>query len=215
MSTEGGAWPRLIPHCLMWPVDWPAWPCGGPSWHATVAPRSETEQCSVLQPVVPFLALLLSAPALATAADSVGGPTRMVDAETLIVAGQRVRLLGSDAPDRKPACRRAGTPEPCGNRQPRRCVSRSGRTRWSARCTLRTATVGHWASVGMPGGRPERLAGGPGLGAGLPALLHHLCSAGRPSAGGHLGGGICPAVGLATRRPAQLIANEGGVRKPL
>ena len=68
----------------------------------------------MIQSVVPFLALLLSAPALATAADSVGGPTRVVDADTLIVAGQRVRLLGSDAPERKQACRRAGTPYPCG-----------------------------------------------------------------------------------------------------
>ena len=59
-------------------------------------------------------AVLLSSPAVAADADIVGGPTRVVDGDTLIVAGQRVRLQGIDAPERKQACRRAGTRYPCG-----------------------------------------------------------------------------------------------------
>ena len=61
-----------------------------------------------------LLALLLSSPVWAADADIVGGPTRVVDADTLIVAGQRVRLQGIDAPERKQACRRAGTRYQCG-----------------------------------------------------------------------------------------------------
>ena len=59
-------------------------------------------------------AVLLSSPVWAADADIVGGPTRVVDGDTLIVAGQRVRLQGIDAPERQQTCRRAGTRYPCG-----------------------------------------------------------------------------------------------------
>ena len=61
-----------------------------------------------------LLAWLLASAAVAADADIVGGPTRVVDGDTLIVAGQRVRLLGIDAPERKQSCRRAGMRYQCG-----------------------------------------------------------------------------------------------------
>ena len=50
-----------------------------------------------MPPMTALLALwaaLLSSPVWAADADIVGGPTRVVDGDTLIVAGQRVRLQG-------------------------------------------------------------------------------------------------------------------------
>lgn len=60
--------------------------------------------------------VMFSAPlsAFATDTDVIGGPTRVVDGDTLIVAGQRVRLQGIDAPEGKQSCRRAGLRYPCG-----------------------------------------------------------------------------------------------------
>ena len=67
-----------------------------------------------LAALIVLLALLLSSLAWAADADIVGGPTRVVDGDTLIVAGQRVRLQGVDAPERKQSCRRAGQRYQCG-----------------------------------------------------------------------------------------------------
>lgn len=42
------------------------------------------------------------------------GPARVHDGDTLTVAGERVRLLGIDAPELKQVCRRANEDYPCG-----------------------------------------------------------------------------------------------------
>ena len=48
------------------------------------------------------------------APDLRGSPPRIVDADTLIVAGERVRLAGIDAPETKQLCRRDGQLYLCG-----------------------------------------------------------------------------------------------------
>ena len=61
---------------------------------------------------VGLIALLgASAP---TAAADISGPVRVIDGDTLDVAGGRVRLLGVDAPEGKQSCTRDGVPWLCG-----------------------------------------------------------------------------------------------------
>jgi endonuclease YncB( thermonuclease family) len=66
--------------------------------------------------MIPFLIailLLLSPPALAQ--QTVSGPARAIDGDTLAIGEERLRLLGIDAPESGQACRDAqGTPYPCG-----------------------------------------------------------------------------------------------------
>jgi endonuclease YncB( thermonuclease family) len=49
-----------------------------------------------------------------TALADLGGPARIVDGDTLEIAGQRVRLLGVDAPELDQLCQRAGHEYHCG-----------------------------------------------------------------------------------------------------
>lgn len=49
-----------------------------------------------------------------TALAQVAGPPRVIDGNTLEVAGQRVRLAGIDAPDLDQVCQHAGRDYPCG-----------------------------------------------------------------------------------------------------
>lgn len=64
-----------------------------------------------------LLAALLLLPLPALAQQTVSGPARAIDGDTLEVQGQRIRLLGIDAPESGQACRDAqGTPYPCGER---------------------------------------------------------------------------------------------------
>jgi endonuclease YncB( thermonuclease family) len=58
-------------------------------------------------------ALLLSIPQLAHAADITGKP-RIIDGDTIEVAGERIRLHGIDAPESKQTCEWPGKTIPCG-----------------------------------------------------------------------------------------------------
>jgi endonuclease YncB( thermonuclease family) len=67
------------------------------------------------------LALLAGAAALAgldgppgTHRGDLTGPATVVDADTLVVAGQRVRLDAADAPELRQTCVRGGVTWPCG-----------------------------------------------------------------------------------------------------
>ena len=59
-----------------------------------------------------ILALILAAPP-AMAAD-LQGSTRVIDGDTIEVAGQRVRLHGIDAPEWRQPCVKEGWEWPCG-----------------------------------------------------------------------------------------------------
>ena len=64
-------------------------------------------------PTMLRLALLLTLlPALALA--DVTGPPRVIDGDTIEVAGERIRLHGIDAPESRQTCRRDGTTWLCG-----------------------------------------------------------------------------------------------------
>jgi len=61
-----------------------------------------------------LIALLVVWPA-PSAALEVRGPARVVDGDSLVIAGQRIRLHGIDAPERAQTCLTAdGRPWPCG-----------------------------------------------------------------------------------------------------
>ena len=85
--------------------------------------------------------LLLSAAVLATSlawpagAEVISGKARVVDGDTLAVAGQRVRLHGIDAPETRQTCRRDGRKWACGKaatRAMRRLIGRN-----PVRCEVR------------------------------------------------------------------------------
>ena len=59
-------------------------------------------------------ALVAPAPSPATATDAVTGPARIIDGDTIEVAGERIRLHGIDAPEAKQTCEWAGKHVPCG-----------------------------------------------------------------------------------------------------
>ena len=73
-----------------------------------------------------------------------GSVPRIVDADTLEVAGQKVRLQGIDAPESAQSCRQATGPRyPCGDHATQALRTRIGiRTRSPARLRAGTATCG-------------------------------------------------------------------------
>ena len=56
-------------------------------------------------------ALLLATPALA---QDITGPARVIDGDTLDVAGQRIRLYGIDAPEKNQTCQIEDVSWACG-----------------------------------------------------------------------------------------------------
>ena len=60
------------------------------------------------------LAALLTLLSLPACAETLSGQARVLDGDTLAVAGQRVRLNGIDAPETRQACTRDGRRWPCG-----------------------------------------------------------------------------------------------------
>ncbi len=73
-------------------------------------------------------AMLAAGLALPASAETISGQARVVDGDTLAVAGQRVRLRGIDAPETRQTCRRNGRRWACGKaatRAMRRLIGRN------------------------------------------------------------------------------------------
>ena len=75
---------------------------------------------------LPFIIALLltAAPAMA----DITGPARVVDGDTLEVAGQRIRLHGIDAPEAKQTCKAGGVTWRCGERASLALFGKIGRS---------------------------------------------------------------------------------------
>ena len=150
-----------------------------------------------------------------------GSVPRIVDADTLEVAGQKVRLQGIDAPESGQSCRQAGGHRyPYGDQATQALRTRIGPA--AVTCTIEGRDR-YLRALGICYGRhgPERLAGQAGTRAGLSEILDHVCAAGRAGQGGSgrsVGGRVYQAVGLAAGGTAGLkltlhpLSDANGVR---
>ena len=75
--------------------------------------------------LIPFALALLCLPPLAWA--DITGTPRVIDGDTLEVAGQRVRLFAIDAPEINQSCSRDGRPWRCGEAATRALAGKIGR----------------------------------------------------------------------------------------
>lgn len=64
-----------------------------------------------MRSILALCALVLPMPA---AAQSLSGPAEAIDGDTLVMAGERIRLFGIDAPERTQTCDRKGAAWACG-----------------------------------------------------------------------------------------------------
>ncbi len=96
---------------------------------------------------------LLATPALA----DVSGPARVIDGDSLEIAGERIRLHGIDAPENRQLCHLDGKPWQCGkdaanalagkiNRRSVACeeLDRDRYRRIVAKCTVAGEDIGEW-----------------------------------------------------------------------
>jgi len=105
--------------------------------------------------LLPFALALLFLPALAWA--DIIGQARVIDGDTLGVAGQRIRLHGIDAPESRQLCRKDGERWRCGKDatsalkaflrgRPVSCeeLDRDRYRRIVAKCAVEKADIGEW-----------------------------------------------------------------------
>ena len=112
------------------------------------------KHCEVKRPLIVFaVALFIAVPALA----DITGQPRVIDGDTLEIAGQRIRLHGIDAPERRQLCRRDGEPWRCGkdatsalkaflSSRPVSCeeLDRDRYGRVVAKCAVDGVDIGDW-----------------------------------------------------------------------
>ncbi len=97
--------------------------------------------------------MFLPVPAFA----DINGQPRVIDGDTLEIAGQRIRLHSIDAPERRQLCRRDGEPWQCGmdatralkaflGSRPVSCeeLGRDRYRRVVAKCAVNGADIGEW-----------------------------------------------------------------------
>ena len=62
-----------------------------------------------------IVTLCLDSLSFAASAETLSGPARVVDGDTIELEGERIRLHGIDAPEGRQSCSVDGTEYPCGN----------------------------------------------------------------------------------------------------